>query len=285
MPGILYVVATPIGNLGDISDRAREVLSVVDIIAAENTRHARKLLSKIDFSGKLLAYHDFSDKRQQRMLLDELLGGKTVALISDAGTPLISDPGFKLVRLARDQGISVLPIPGPSALTASLSVSGIATDRFVFEGFLPSRDNARRQRLDMLKEETRTLVFYEAPHRIVASVATMLECFGAERSLFIARELTKKFEEHFLGTLEEGLRWLQQSSLRQRGEIVIVLSGASESERQRRAHEAAFSLLERLQDEMPLSKAIGLVVDITGVRKNSIYNRAQLLNSTRQSDE
>ena len=268
------MVATPIGNLGDITDRARKVLTDASIIAAEDTRHAKKLLNRTAFTGRLLAYHDFSDEAQQNFLLAELQGGKTVALISDAGTPLISDPGFRLVRLARERGFPVLPVPGPSALTASLSVSGIATDRFVFEGFLPARESARRRRLAELSSESRTMVFYESPRRIAGTVLNMQECFGADRTVFIAREMTKKFEEHFLGTLNESLPWLRQGSLRQKGEFTLVLSGISEAEQRKQTLQNAVRLMERLQDDLPLSQATALVVEITGIRKNEIYKHA-----------
>jgi 16S rRNA (cytidine1402-2'-O)-methyltransferase len=197
--GTLYVVATPIGNLGDISARAIDTLQGVDLIAAEDTRHSKALLEKIEVKTPLTSYHDFSDDSVAVRLLDKLRQGSSIALISDAGTPLISDPGFKLVRLVREAGIAVIPIPGASAITAALCVAGLATDRFCFEGFLPSKQGAREQSLTQLQYELRTIVFYESPHRIEAMLASVVAVFGGRRQVFVAREVTKKFESHFLG--------------------------------------------------------------------------------------
>lgn len=273
-PGVLYIVATPIGNLADISARAEQVLSQAAVIAAEDTRHAKQLLARTDFSGKLMAYHDHSDDKQAEKLVGILKAGTSVALISDAGTPLISDPGFKLVRLARQQGCPVYPIPGPSALAAALSVAGIATDRFIFEGFLPSKEAARRKRLTELAPESRTLVFYESPHRILATVSDMASCLEPTRTLFLAREMTKKFEEHYFGELGECLRWLQDNPNRQKGEYSIVLAGMSEAQIQSQALDSALAMVSTLRRDLSLKRSVALAAEFTGARKNELYDRA-----------
>ncbi|MFK7865184.1 MAG: 16S rRNA (cytidine(1402)-2'-O)-methyltransferase [Pseudohongiellaceae bacterium] len=269
--GILYVVATPIGNVADISQRAIEVLKSVDLIAAEDTRHSRTLLTKIEVENDLVSYHDFSDESVAGRFIEKLRLGESIALISDAGTPLISDPGFKLVRLARQANIQVLPVPGASALTAALCVAGIATDRFCFEGFLPNKKGAREQVLESLILETRTLVFYESPHRIESMVGSVLTIMGASRHLFIAREITKKFEAHFSGSAEEALTWLQADQDNQRGEFVVVLAGCEKDVREQKLLANAVEIATKLEADMSLKKAVALASDLSGARKNLLY--------------
>lgn len=270
----LYVVATPIGNLADLTDRARQVLAEVDVVAAEDTRHTGQLLAGIRKKGGLHAYHDFSKQPRIDKLVARLQAGESVALVSDAGTPLISDPGFRLVRLVRESGIPVLPVPGASALTAAISVAGLPTDRFTFEGFLPAKNKARTDSLMALQSETRTLIFYESPRRVTASLESMREVFGPERLVFVARELTKKFEEHFLGSLQQCCEWIVAGEHRRKGEFVLVLAGADQESLDRHTHQQAMSLVRELQPFMPLKKAVTLASRFTGARKNDIYAAA-----------
>lgn len=269
--GTLYVVATPIGNLDDISRRAIDTLQGVDLIAAEDTRHSKALLEKIEVKTRLTSYHDFSDDSVAARFLDKLQQGQSIALISDAGTPLISDPGFKLVRLVREANIPVIPIPGVSAITAALSVAGLATDRFCFEGFLASKQGAREQSLSQLKYELRTMVFYESPHRIEAMLASVVAVFGESRQVFVGRELTKKFESHFLGSSSDVLAWLQADSNNQRGEFVVIVAGCDKDAQQSQKQEVGLRLALQLESEMSLKKAVALASDVTGARKNLLY--------------
>ena len=269
--GTLYVVATPIGNLDDISRRAIDTLQGVDLIAAEDTRHSKALLEKIEVKTRLTSYHDFSDDSVAARFLDKLQQGQSIALISDAGTPLISDPGFKLVRLVREANIPVIPIPGVSAITAALSVAGLATDRFCFEGFLASKQGAREQSLSQLKYERRTMVFYESPHRIEAMLASVVAVFGESRQVFVGRELTKKFESHFLGSSSDVLAWLQADSNNQRGEFVVIVAGCDKDAQQSQKQEVGLRLALQLESEMSLKKAVALASDVTGARKNLLY--------------
>ncbi len=272
--GILYVVATPIGNLDDISKRAIEVLNTVDLIAAEDTRHSQKLLQSIQVSTPSVSYHEFSSDAAIEKILMKLGEGNSVALISDAGTPLISDPGYKLVLKSRQRNISVIPVPGASAFVAALSVSGLATDKFVFEGFLSSKPSARQKRLSELADEQRTLVLYESTHRIANSLQDMISAFGAGRKIFIARELTKRFESHFLGSAEQCVQWLEQDGNQQKGEFVVLVSGCEETSEERRRHEQAMEIVKLLRSEVSMKKAVGLACEITGVRKNRLYESA-----------
>jgi 16S rRNA (cytidine1402-2'-O)-methyltransferase len=265
----LYVVATPIGNFGDMSQRAVEVLREVDLIAAEDTRHSQRLLQFFAIDRPVLAYHDHSDERALHRIGSCLESGGRVALISDAGTPLISDPGYRLVRHAQDRGFAVRPVPGACAAIAALSVSGLPTDRFLFEGFLPAREGARLNRLTALAAESVTLIFYEAPHRIVASLQSMLQVFGGEREVVLAREITKTFETIRRSTLSELEQFVRNDSNQQKGEIVLIVAGKARAERDVDADISA--LLLRLAQELPAKQAAAVVADCTGLRKKQLY--------------
>lgn len=266
----LYVVATPIGNLDDISRRALATLAAVDLIAAEDTRHSQRLLQHYAIATPLVAYHDHSDERPVGKILAVLAGGGSVALVSDAGTPLVSDPGYRLVRAVQDAGHSVRPLPGPCAAIAALSASGLPTDRFLFEGFLPARAGARANRLERLAGETATLVFYEAPHRLGESLASMVECFGGDREAVLAREVTKTFETIRRDSLA-GLRaFVEGDSNQSRGEIVLLVAGKRETD-QEISRELA-DLLLRLARELPIKTAAALVAEWSGVRKRLLYD-------------
>jgi 16S rRNA (cytidine1402-2'-O)-methyltransferase len=278
--GVLYIVATPIGNLQDISARALEVLKAVSLVAAEDTRHSRKLLVHYGIATSLQSVHEHNERDVTDSLVQKLSAGADIALISDAGTPLISDPGFHLVRSARQAGIRVVPVPGPSALVAALSVAGLPTDRFVFEGFLPSRQAARRQRLQELAATTATLVFYESSHRIEDCLADMGACFGASREASIARELTKTFETVLTGTLAGLLEQLQADSHQQKGEFVVMVQGAPP--RDPAAVDAASGqVLAVLLAELPLKQAATLAARITGLSKNALYEQGLKLKDKR----
>jgi len=268
--GMLYIVATPIGNLQDISARALEVLGSVSLIAAEDTRHSRKLLAHYGIGTALQSVHEHNEREVTERLVQKLTAGADIALISDAGTPLISDPGFHLVRTARAAAIRVVPVPGPSALIAALSVAGLPTDRFVFEGFLPAKQAARRQRLQALAATETTLVFYESSHRIEACLADMQACLGADREASIARELTKTFEAVLTGTLAGLHEQLQADSHQRKGEFVVMVQGAPP--RDPAAVDAASEqLLAILLSELPLKQAASLAARITGVSRNAFY--------------
>lgn len=269
--GTLYVVATPIGNIADLSPRAVQVLSGVQLIAAEDTRHSLPLLQRHGIHTPLRAYHEFNERQAAPALLELLRAGQDLALISDAGTPLLSDPGFRLVSLAHDAGIRVVPVPGASALIAALSVCGLPTDRFCFEGYLPATAGRRRARLQQLAGEPRTLVFYEAPHRIAAAIADLALAFGAGRRATIARELTKRFESVRRAPLGELHAWLQADADRLKGEFVIVVEGApaaaaDESE--------AGRLLGVLLQRLSLKDAAAAAAEITGLPRKQLYAMA-----------
>jgi 16S rRNA (cytidine1402-2'-O)-methyltransferase len=268
--GVLYVVATPIGNLLDVSARALDVLRRVALIAAEDTRHSKKLLSHYGIATPLLAVHEHNERDVTEKLLQRLIGGEDIALVSDAGTPLISDPGFYLVRAARQADLRVIPVPGPSALIAALSVAGLPSDRFLFEGFLPSKQTARRLRLQSLAETTATLVLYESSHRICASLRDMVDCLGEEREATVARELTKTYETILQGTLSELLERVESDSNQQKGEFVVLVQGAPARERSEVDAEA-LRMLQVLLTELPLKQAAGLLAKMTGLSKNVLY--------------
>ncbi len=270
--GTLYVVATPIGNLGDMVPRAVEILQSVKAIACEDTRHSKKLLDHFRIDTPLMAYHDHSDKKSSHKILVQLAGGNDIALISDAGTPLISDPGYRLVLAARQQGISVIPVPGACAAIAALSVAGLPTDRFRFIGFLPAKSTQRKKVLEELSAVPETMVFYEAPHRILETLRDSVSVFGAEHSGFIARELSKNFETYLHGTLAELVEIVEADSNQQRGEIVLVLAGREETESAVTVD--GERVLRLLLAELPTAKAAALTAKITGGDKKQFYQMA-----------
>ncbi|WP_277052098.1 16S rRNA (cytidine(1402)-2'-O)-methyltransferase [Zestomonas thermotolerans] len=272
--GTLYVVATPIGNLDDIGARALRVLREVALIAAEDTRHSQRLLQHFGIQTPLAACHEHNERDESGRFLARLQAGEDVALISDAGTPLVSDPGFHLVRQARAAGIRVVPVPGPCALIAALSAAGLPSDRFIFEGFLPARAAGRRARLELLKEESRTLVFYEAPHRILECLEDMQAVFGGGRQAVLARELTKTFETLKGAPLAELCAWVAADSNQQRGECVVLVAGWQAPEGEEALSAEVLRVLDLLLAELPLKRATALAAEITGVRKNLLYQVA-----------
>lgn len=270
-PACLYVVATPIGNPDDWSPRARQVLAEVSAIACEDTRHSGRLLQYFNIDNTLLAYHDHNERERTPELISRLQAGQSLALISDAGTPLVSDPGFRLVAAAQAAGISVVPVPGSCAAIAALSVAGLPSDRFMFEGFLPAKSSQRRQALQALAAETRTLIFYESPHRIVDSLADMAQVFGAGRTATFCRELTKTFETVRSAPLAALAEWVAIDPNQQKGEIVLVVAGQREAAEQ---PELAEQLLRRLLIELPVKQAAQIVADVFHLKKNALYEQA-----------
>jgi 16S rRNA (cytidine1402-2'-O)-methyltransferase len=270
--GVLYVVATPIGNLADMSQRAVDVLAQVDRIAAEDTRRSSRLLQHFSITTPMLPLHEHNERELAPRLVEQLRQGESLAVISDAGTPLISDPGYNLVRLAHEAGVAVVPIPGPSALICALSASGLPTDRFVFEGFLPAKAVSRRARLEALRSETRTLIFYESSHRLVECLQDMQVVFGVDRYVVLARELTKQFETLHGDGVRNLLHWVQDDPNQQKGEMVLLVQGEAEAE----GHEIdveAERILLALLDELPIKTAAKLTARITGLNKRALYER------------
>lgn len=268
-PGILWVVATPIGNRDDLSPRACEVLRAVSLIAAEDTRHSRPLLAHFGIATPLTALHEHNEREAVAGLLERLTAGDDVALVSDAGTPLVSDPGFRLVRAARAAGVRVSPVPGACAAVAALSVAGLPSDRFVFEGFLPTKAPARRARLQALAAESRTLIFYESPHRIGASMTDMRDVFGPDREAALARELTKVFETVIVEPLDQLTARVAADPDQQRGECVVLVAGCSESPDARLAEgRRVFNLLRA---ELPPARAAKLAAAVTGAPRQALY--------------
>ncbi|GIU18758.1 MULTISPECIES: 16S rRNA (cytidine(1402)-2'-O)-methyltransferase [unclassified Shewanella] len=266
----LYIVPTPIGNLGDISSRALEVLNQVSLIACEDTRHSGKLLSHFGIETRKTALHDHNERDRAQWIIQKLGNGEAVALISDAGTPLISDPGYHLVKQVREAGFNVIPLPGPCAAITALSASGLPSDRFSFEGFLPSKEKARLDKLTALKDDPRTLIFYESPHRIVHSLESILAALGEDREIVMAREVTKTFETFLSGPVGEVLQIVKDDPNQQRGEIVLMCHGHRSDE------EAEFSptvinTLKLLCEELPLKKAAAVAGQIYDIKKNALY--------------
>lgn len=268
--GILYIVATPIGNLDDITQRALNTFEQVDLIAAEDTRHSGLLLSHYGIKKPFFALHDHNEQQRATVLVEKLSQGFNIALISDAGTPLISDPGFHLVRACRQAGIKIVPVVGACAAIAALCSSGIASDRFCFEGFLPAKSKARCDKLAQLTNETRTLIFYESTHRILDTLADMQQEFGVERYIVMARELTKTWETIYGANIQELLEWLKEDSNRIKGEIVLVVEGKQNSD-EKEIPAQAIKLLERLNQELPLKKAAAIVAETFDCKKNELY--------------
>lgn len=268
--GRLWVVATPIGNLDDLSTRAGTVLRQVPLVAAEDTRHSSPLLARIGSRARTVSLHEHNEREQVTRLVELLLQGSDIALVSDAGTPLISDPGFRLVRAAREAGIEVSPVPGPCAAIAALSVAGLASDRFVFEGFLAAKASARRQRLAELAADPRTLIFYESGHRIVESLRDMGTVFGAQRQVVVARELTKVFETVLSGSLEEIGARVDADPNQQRGEFVVLIAGASGEDASATLAEGR-RVFKLLCEEMPPARAARMAARITGAPRKQLY--------------
>lgn len=277
---MLYVVATPIGNLGDLSERARTTLRQVDLILAEDTRHSQKLLSHHAIQTPLLSLHEHNEQQRLDALIDRLQQGETLALISDAGTPLISDPGYRLVSAAHAAGIVVRVVPGPSALAAALSVAGQPTDRFVFEGYLPAKPAARRQRLTALASEMRTLVFYETPHRIGAMLADAADVMGSDRQATLCKELSKQFEQNVRGTLTELADWLLADARRGQGEFVIVIAGNTAADDSADPRPLLRSLLRHL----PLKTAVTVAAEVSDEPRNRLYKIALALSREMPDD-
>ncbi|MCA4778983.1 16S rRNA (cytidine(1402)-2'-O)-methyltransferase [Acinetobacter towneri] len=272
MSAQLFVVATPIGHLDDMSYRAIDVLKSVSLIAAEDTRTSAQLMKHFNISTPLTACHEHNESNKIDILVQKLLNGEDMALISDAGTPLISDPGFKLVRAAQANGIRVIPVPGACAAIAALSAVGLPSDRFSFQGFLASKQSQRLQQLEKLKDETQTLIFYEAPHRILDSVKDMAAVFGADRPVGFAREITKTFETIKKMTLGELAEFIAADHHQQKGEIVLVVGGASEEKNMEQ--EKLDQLLQRLLQDLSVKAASQLAADLTGIKKKIAYQRA-----------
>ncbi|WP_395625172.1 16S rRNA (cytidine(1402)-2'-O)-methyltransferase [Thermomonas sp.] len=268
-PGTLFVVATPIGNLGDLSPRALDTLKTVSAVCAEDTRHTRQLLSHFGVDRPLVALHEHNEGDAAGPLVARLLAGESLALVSDAGTPLVSDPGFRLVRAAREAGIAVSPVPGASALVAALSVAGLPSDRFIFEGFLPAKANARRERLAMLAAEPRTLIFYESAHRIEDMLADAAAAFGAERRAVVARELTKLFETVLDGSLADLAQRVRADPNQRKGEFVLLVHGAGE------AADAKVTegrrLYAKLSEHLPPSTAAKVAAEWSGAPRKALY--------------
>lgn len=269
--GTLYVVATPIGNLQDMTLRAVEILKNVDRIAAEDTRHSASLLNHFSIKKPTISLHEFNERKRVNDLLALLNAGESIALISDAGTPLISDPGFPVIRDAKAAGIPVVPVPGACAAIAALSASGLPTDRFVFEGFLPAKPEARNNRLMALRHESRTIVFYEAPHRLLHALESLADIFD-DRQVVVARELTKLHESILSGTAKELLAYYVAHEKEQRGEVVLLVHGASTESASKEV--LTENVLAILLSELPLKQAVALASKITGERKNVLYEAA-----------
>ena len=278
MSGTLFVVATPIGNLEDLSPRARHTLENVDLIAAEDTRHTGRLLSHFGVKTPLFALHDHNEEKVAATLIAELVGGKSIALVSDAGTPLISDPGYRLVASAHANAIRIVPIAGPCAVTVALSAAGLPTDRYCFEGFLPAKQKARRDKIAALKTETRSIVLYESVHRIRDCLADLVAEFGTDRNAFIGRELTKLHEQCVQATLGDLLRQLDEGDIVSKGEFVVVITGSEEE--QTSSFEVDL-LLSELAAHLPPKEAAKLAARVTGGKPNDLYPR--LLELTNKS--
>lgn len=273
--GCLYVVATPIGNLGDVTNRALDTLKKVDWVAAEDTRHTKQLLTALGIQQNLISLHEHNEQQRAEQLLQRLKQGEQGALVSDAGTPLINDPGYHLVKLLREHEIAVVPVPGVSAVITALSCAGLPTDRFTYEGFLPAKNSKRLQSLQKLCLESRTMVFYESPHRLLESLSSMKEVFGDDREVVIGRELTKKFEQFVSGSFVEVLGYFTENLDRVRGEFVVMVAGKIESEEQSEgaALDVDKMIKVMLEQNLPVKQISEMISQITGEKKKSIYQR------------
>ena len=271
LTGILYIVATPIGNLQDITQRALETFAQVDLIAAEDTRHSGLLLSHYGIKKPFFALHDHNEQEKAHILVEKLKQGSNIALISDAGTPLISDPGFHLVRQCREAGIRVVPLPGACAAITALCASGIASDRFCFEGFLHAKSKARKDKLENIAEEDRTLIFYESTHRILDTLEDMQSVLGEERYIVLAREMTKTWETITGNTIKNLREWLLEDPNRTKGEMVLIVEGKPKSDNNDEISPQAVKALELIAEELPLKKAAAIVAELYGYKKNALY--------------
>ena len=272
--GKLYVVATPIGNLGDLSLRAKEVLSQVTWIAAEDTRHSSGLLQHLGIHTPLISYHEHNERERAVQLVQKCLEGESGALISDAGTPLISDPGYWMVATAHAMGVPVVPIPGPCAVIAALSVSGLPTDKFLFEGFLPHKGQPRVERLKTLSTFAHTVVLFESPHRIQTLLEEIVQTMGPERRVLLAREITKRFESILLKNAQTLLNELISGEIPSKGEFIIVIEGFKEDKESTDQEKEIHRILEVLLPEMPVKQAVQIAVKLTGFAKNVVYDTA-----------
>ena len=271
LTGILYIVATPIGNLQDITQRALDTFAQVDLIAAEDTRHSGLLLSHYGIKKPFFALHDHNEQEKAHILVEKLKQGSNIALISDAGTPLISDPGFHLVRQCREAGIRVVPLPGACAAITALCASGIASDRFCFEGFLPAKSKARKDKLENIAEEDRTLIFYESTHRILDTLEDMQAVLGEGRYIVLAREMTKTWETITGNTIKNLREWLLEDPNRTKGEMVLIVEGKPKSDNNDEISPQAVKALELIAEELPLKKAAAIVAELYGYKKNALY--------------
>ena len=271
LTGILYIVATPIGNLQDITQRALDTFAQVDLSAAEDTRHSGLLLSHYGIKKPFFALHDHNEQEKAHILVEKLKQGSNIALISDAGTPLISDPGFHLVRQCREAGIRVVPLPGACAAITALCASGIASDRFCFEGFLPAKSKARKDKLENIAEEDRTLIFYESTHRILDTLEDMQLVLGGERYIVLAREITKTWETITGNTIKNLREWLLEDPNRTKGEMVLIVEGKPKSDNNDEISPQAVKALELIAEELPLKKAAAIVAELYGYKKNALY--------------
>ena len=271
LTGILYIVATPIGNLQDITQRALDTFAQVDLIAAEDTRHSGLLLSHYGIKKPFFALHDHNEQEKAHILVEKLKQGSHIALISVAGTPLISDPGFHLVRQCREAGIRVVPLPGACAAITALCASGIASDRFCFEGFLPAKSKARKDKLENIAEEDRTLIFYESTHRILDTLEDMQSVLGEERYIVLAREITKTWETITGNTIKNLREWLLEDPNRTKGEMVLIVEGKPKSDNNDEISSQAVKALELIAEELPLKKAAAIVAELYGYKKNALY--------------
>lgn len=265
----LYIVATPIGNLDDITLRAIDTLKRVDLIAAEDTRHSGLLLQHLGIKARLYSLHDHNEQEKAHVLIEKLQAGLSIALISDAGTPLINDPGYHLVKACRENGIKVVPIPGACAAIAALSVAGLPSDKFIYEGFLPAKSKARQDSLASLITEPRTMIFYESTHRLLETLKDMQTIFGADKQIVLAKELTKTWETIVSFPVNELIDWLNQDASRQKGEFVLIVAGYTENNKD--IDPKAINTLKLLQKELPLKKAAAITAEIYGLKKNQLY--------------
>ena len=271
-PSTLYVVSTPIGNLADITQRALDVLAGVDLIACEDTRHTQKLLTAFSIKAKTFSLHDHNERQRQEQISDWLKEGKSIALVSDAGTPLISDPGFHIVKFLKQNDLAVVPVPGACAAITALSVAGLPTDRFAFEGFLPSKSGARQSVLRALENESRTMVFYDAPRRAIDTVKDIVEVLGADRQIVIARELTKTFETIRTDSAAGFVTWLSKDANQLKGEMVLIIEGKQIDPNA--ISPEIVNTLKILLEELPPKKACAVAAKIYGVKKNTLYDFA-----------